>query len=138
VRNVNSHKTKILLLIVTVALIISFSAKVIFFSLQPATLKVEYWLTSRNEWENFEYATVNFRTRLLLQGCDSIMLNAANFTLNDIYHPMNTGFNYPFTVYRGEDSSVILSFDIPADTSTYTLAYHGISNCTFVFSEISG
>jgi hypothetical protein len=132
----NSHKTKILLLVVAVILIISFLAIIFYSALQPATIEVEYWLTGRSEWENFDYATVNFRARLLLQGCDSVVLNAANFTLNEIYHPMNT-FDYPFNVYRGENSGVILSFDVPADTNTYTLAYQGISNCTFVFTKVS-
>ena len=127
----NSRKTKILLLVVTVALIISVSAIIVFSALQPVTIKVEYWLTSRTD------TTVNFRANLLLQGCDSIMLNVANFTLNDIYSPVNT-FNYPLKLNRNEIQGVILAFSVPAETDTYILSYHGISNCTFIFNEISG
>jgi len=127
----NSHKTKILLLVVTVVLIISVSAIIVFSALQPVTIKVEYWLTSRTD------TTIQFKANLLLQGCDNIMLNVANFTLNDIYHPVNT-FNYPLKLNRNEIQGVILAFSVPAETNTYTLAYHGIRNCTFIFNEISG
>ena len=127
----NSRKTKILLLVVTVALIISVSAIIVFSALQPVTIKVEYWLTSRTD------TTIHFRAKLLLQGCDSIMLNVANFTLNDIYPPVNTQ-NYPLKLNRNEIQGVILAFSVPAETDTYILSYHGISNCTFIFNEISG
>jgi hypothetical protein len=65
------------------------------------------------------------------------MLNVANFTLNDIYPPVNTQ-NYPLKLNRNEIQGVILAFNIPAEMDTYTLAYHGISNYTFNFNEISG
>jgi hypothetical protein len=116
---------------VTVVLIISVSAIIVFSALQPVTIKVEYWLTSRTD------TTIQFKANLLLQGCDNIMLNVANFTLNDIYHPVNT-FNYPLKLNRNEIQGVILAFSVPAETNTYTLAYHGIRNCTFIFNEISG
>ena len=132
-KSLKSHKTRISLIIVVTALVALFSAAIIFLALQPPSVKVEYWLTRRIE--NEESVLVSFQARLMLQGSDNIILNAANFTLNNIYHTINTGY-YPFTLNRDEVSDIILVFEIPIDTVTYALSYQGTSNSTFSFSQV--